>query len=180
LEKGCDLSLAYAVLLHDVGKPGTQTFADRIRFNNHDALGTEMSEIFLRRLKRSSQLIENVSELVAGHMRMASLQKMRKAKLRRLLQNPLFPLHLELHRLDCIASHNKLEVYEFGKNARIEEEALPEPVQNIIAGKDLIAMGYKPSKLFSEIIEKTQDEFLEERISNIEEAKEYVKSNFPL
>ena len=62
-------ALAWGVLLHDVGKPVTQTFSDRIRFNGHDRLGTEMARTILSRLRASSGLIEQVQYLVADHMK---------------------------------------------------------------------------------------------------------------
>ena len=39
--------------------------------------------------------------------------QMRKSTLRRLLMRPTFPLELELHRLDCLGSHGRLDVYDF-------------------------------------------------------------------
>lgn len=180
LPKDCDLRLAFAVLLHDVGKPDTIMYEERIKFHSHDSVGAELTEGILRRLKRSREFIEEVTMLVKRHMRMMSLKDMRTAKLRRTLRDPLFPLHLKLHRLDCVASHNKLDIYEFAKKSYEEEMAIPDPVENVITGKDLIAMGYKPSKSFSEIISQTQDEYLEGRISNLEEAKAFVRKNFPL
>ena len=41
-------------------------------------------------------------------------------------------------------------------------------------------MGYRPSSFFAEIIEKTQDEFLEGKITSLSQAKDFVKNTFPL
>ena len=62
------LELALAALLHDVGKPDTQVFADRIRFNGHDSLGARMSRQILSRLRFSNETIDRVASLVGQHM----------------------------------------------------------------------------------------------------------------
>ena len=43
--------LAFGVLLHDVGKPETIEFKERIRFDNHTVVGKAMAGIIMRRLK---------------------------------------------------------------------------------------------------------------------------------
>ena len=55
------LTLAFATLLHDVGKPPTFVRApDRIRFNEHDAVGGKMTEAILRRLRFPNDEIEQI------------------------------------------------------------------------------------------------------------------------
>ena len=65
---------------------------------------------------------------------------MRRATLRALVGHPDFPDELELHRLDCAASHRNLANYEFLKNFMkdlSEEPALPPPW---ITGHDILAI----------------------------------------
>jgi len=99
--------IGWGCLLHDIGKPRTFTHEppDRIRFNRHAQVGAEMSAVILKRLKASRSLIETVVELVDEHLRFADVKKMKESTLRRFLRNPRFPLHLEQHRIDCMASH---------------------------------------------------------------------------
>ena len=62
---------------------------------------------------------------------------------------PRIEEHIELHRLGCLASHGKLDHYEFAleKLAEFSEEDLrPEP---LLTGHDLIGLGYQPGPLFS-------------------------------
>jgi tRNA nucleotidyltransferase/poly(A) polymerase len=103
--------LALAVLLHDVGKPPTATRdADgRWRFMEHAGVGGRMAEAILQRLRCSSDDTAAVVGCVSGHMRFADVQRMKASTLRRLIGNPLFALELELHRLDCLASHGNLD-----------------------------------------------------------------------
>src|SRR5207244_11261152 len=71
LTPGCSRTLAWGVLLHDVGKPPTFTPpsgpGDRIRFDNHVEVGTRMAEEICRRLRFSTDDTEQTTALVANH-----------------------------------------------------------------------------------------------------------------
>ena len=98
--------LAYSVLLHDVGKPATAVKApDRIRFNRHAAFGADMAAVILKRLRLPSADIKAISHIIGNHMRFMDVRRMRKSTLRRLITADTFQDELELHRLDCEASH---------------------------------------------------------------------------
>ena len=161
------LALALAVLLHDVGKPPTANYAtlpdgtQRWRFENHAAIGADISRTILERLRAPHALIETVTTIIAGHMRIADAPNMRPAKLRRLLGAPTFELELELHRLDCISSHAQLDVYDFlqaKKEDYAAEPALPPP---LVTGRDLIACGHNPGPAFSSMLKAAYDRQLE-------------------
>src|SRR5258708_30391362 len=84
--------LAFAVLLHDVGKPPTFVRApDRIRFNEHDRVGAELTEAILRRLRFSNDEIEKIVLCVREHMKFQFVKEMRQAKLNRLMPRPTSP-----------------------------------------------------------------------------------------
>src|SRR5580693_3136909 len=70
LAAGTSPTLAWGVLLHDVGKPPTfrpasQT-GDRIRFDEHVEVGIPMAEEILRRLRFSKDETEQILALVAN------------------------------------------------------------------------------------------------------------------
>ncbi len=139
--------LAYAVLLHDVGKPETASIGpgsdgkERIRFDRHDEVGAEMTERILRRLRLPNEIVKTVTAIVRNHMRFMHVQDMRPSTLKRMLGTDFFHEELELHRLDCLASHGKLDNYAFLQDfvERLRNEpALPKPLIN---GHDIMAMG---------------------------------------
>jgi poly(A) polymerase len=136
--------LAWAVLLHDVGKPLVVTRdGDRLRFNNHDKAGQELAAAILRRLCFSNHDLEAIAHMVGNHMRFKEARKMRPATLRRLVAAPTFRLELELHRLDCLASHGKLENHDFlaaFERSLQSEAALPKPW---VSGRDLMDLGLR-------------------------------------
>ncbi|MGL4610271.1 MAG: CCA tRNA nucleotidyltransferase [Trueperaceae bacterium] len=63
-----DVSLRWATLLHDVGKPRTKQDSDGLSFHGHADVGAEMSKEILSRLRHSSDIIARVSQLVHDHM----------------------------------------------------------------------------------------------------------------
>lgn len=174
--------LAWGCLLHDIGKPPTFSHEppDRIRFNRHAQVGEEMSEVILRRLKAPNKLIEIVCELVRDHLKFADVKNMRPATLKRFLRNPIFSLHLEQHRIDCLASHENLELYDFCKEQlnRLSEEDLRPSA--LIDGNDLIQLGFKPGPKFKDILEYIENLQLEGQLVNKAQAIEALKKAFPL
>jgi poly(A) polymerase len=179
LEKGCSKSLAWGVLLHDVGKPPTFRVApDRIRFDGHAEVGTRMTEAICRRLRFSNETTEQVTALVANHMRFADVMKMKQSTLKRFMRLPSFTEHLELHRLDCSASHGDLSLYEFAKTKlenTPEEQIRPAP---LITGRDLIQNGWKPGPQFRTVLQAVEDAQLEGILHTREEAMSFVETNF--
>jgi putative nucleotidyltransferase with HDIG domain len=170
--------LAWAVLLHDIGKPETYFESDRIRFNRHDNLGARLTEEILGGLKLPGKIIEGAVFLVRMHMSLSSFPQMRLANQRRRLQDPLFPLLLELHRIDCIGSHNILTLHQEILQAWQQEQARPIPPEPLLSGKDLIKLGFKPGPQFASILKAVQDKSLENQIKSSEEAVQWVKENF--
>jgi len=167
--------LRMGVLLHDVGKPVTQTFEDRIRFNGHDLTGKDVAREILKRLKFSNEFSERVLELIGNHMKFMHVDNMRTSRLKRFLALPHFEEHMALHRADCLSSHRNLENYDFVAEKLKTYE--PEEIRptRIITGKDLMDMGFKQGPVFRVILTDVEDQQLEGAIKSREEALEYVK-----
>jgi poly(A) polymerase len=89
-----------------------------------------------------------------------------------------FDLHLELHRIDCLASHGNLEAYEFCKRKLEEIRKYPPPPTRIINGHDLIGMGFRPGKEFTQIFRAIEDAILEGTVTNRDEALEFVQKQY--
>jgi len=172
--------LGWSVLLHDVGKARTLTRSDRIRFHGHDKVGAEMAGRILERLRRPGHIRRAVMELVGEHMRFIHIRRMRTAKRRRFVQGALFPLHLALHRIDCLGSHRDLSGYEYALGAWQEEQSRPAPAKPLLSGRDLIAAGYAPGPRMGAILRAADDARLEGEISTRVEALAWVREHFPL
>src|SRR5437667_3110027 len=182
LPAGVSPTLAWGVLLHDIGKPPTfkpasQT-SDRIRFDGHVDVGVRMAEEICRRLRFSNEDAEQILALVNNHMRFKDVESMRTSTLKRFVRLPKFDEHLALHRLDCLSSHRNLETYELVQ--RFLAETPPEQVRpgRLLTGDDLQAMGLRPGPLFAETLQGLEEAQLEGQIGTREEAEQYVLKKF--
>jgi poly(A) polymerase len=177
----CPLTLAWGALLHDVGKPPTFRVApDRIRFDGHVEVGVAMAAEILRRLRFSNEDTRQILSLVENHMRFADAPRMKASTLKRFFRLPCFEEQLELHRMDCLAAHANLEIYNYVNeryHSIAEEEFRPRP---ILSGADLIAAGYAPGPQFKEMLQAAEDAQLEGAVATPEEALALIRAQFPI
>jgi putative nucleotidyltransferase with HDIG domain len=182
LPAGTSPTLAWGVLLHDVGKPATfksaEETGDRIRFDGHVDVGVRMSRDILRRLRFSNEDTEQIVALVANHMRFKDVEQMRASTLKRFIRLPRFEEHLELHRLDCLSSHGRLESHRFVSRAVAETPAEEIRPGRLLTGDDLLEMGFERGPIFSEILRTVEDAQLEGRVRTEGEARELVRRAF--
>jgi poly(A) polymerase len=174
-----DIVLAFAVLLHDVGKPPTFAVGpDRIRFHEHDVVGAELTRRILTRLRFPNATIDQVETCVREHMRLRHVQEMRPAKLKRILARATFPAELELHRLDCQASHGSLANYEFLK--RQASELPPEVVRppRLVTGQDLLALGIPAGPELGQLLKEIEERQLDEQLTSRDEALAYARQRW--
>ncbi len=180
LPETVSIPLVFATLFHDLGKPPTMQRDEtgRIRFNGHESVGAEMTEKIMRRLRFSNEEIEATVAMVQNHMVFKDVQNMRVARLKRFMARPTFDDELELHRVDCLASHGLLDNFEFLNRRRQDfasEPLIPPP---LITGHDLIGMGWKPGPKFKTVLDAVQVRQLEGTLQTREEALSWVKREF--
>ncbi|HTQ54870.1 MAG TPA: CCA tRNA nucleotidyltransferase [Bryobacteraceae bacterium] len=171
-------TLAMGALLHDVGKPPAFRVADRIRFDGHVEEGVRLARGILGRLRFSNEQAEMIEALIANHMRFKDTGKMRESTLKRFLRMENFAEHLELHRLDCLASNGRLETYKrvCARLAEMGEEELRPKL--LLSGRDLIEAGYQPGPQFATMLAALEDAQLEGRVKNRDEALALVRAQF--
>jgi poly(A) polymerase len=129
-----------------------------------------MAEAVCRRLRMSQELTAGITALVLDHLLVGHARELREAKLKRLLRRPDFGDLLELHRVDCVASHGQLGMLDFCRSkmeafaVQGKEESLqPKPLLN---GHDLLNLGLKPGPQFHAILESLEDAQLEGSIQD--------------
>jgi poly(A) polymerase len=134
-----------------------------------------MAAEILERLRFSKEDAAQVTSLVANHMKFKDVQKMRASTLKRFLRLPHFEEHLELHRLDCLASNGRTESYDFvtRKLAEFSAEALHPG--RLLSGRDLISAGYPPGPAFAAALEAVETAQLEGEIQTPPEALAVAK-----
>jgi poly(A) polymerase len=172
------VTLAFGVLLHDVGKPPTQDPEGPALFPNHAKVGAEMSRHILNRLRFDRRTRDCIVDMVAVHLRFLDVREMRPATLRRFLSRENFAEELELHRMDCLAGGGDLSNYTFAREKLKELERQPLPEPPLLRGKDLIELGFTPGPRMGRILDAIEDKRLEGALKTREEAKSWVLKHF--
>ncbi len=172
--------LAWAVALHDIGKPATASVREdgRRTFYCHEQAGARLAARILTRLRFPADFAEDVADLVADHMRLASVFQMKDSTLKRLVGRKLrswpdtgpMSRHyvntlLRLHRIDCLASHGVLREHEHAR-ARIDA-MVPgaEKPPRLITGRDLLAMKLPRGPLYAELLQAVEDAQLNDELN---------------
>ncbi len=184
LRAGSSATLAWGMLLHDIGKPATFTPpdpekpGDRIRFNGHVEVGVAIARKILNRLRFSNDECVQILALIEHHMQFGDVMKMKQSTLKRFLRLPQFDEHLALHYADVMSSNGRTELYEFAKRER--EELSEEEIRPLLllTGRELIAAGYKPGPRFKAMLVAAEDAQLEGRIGTTEEALALILGDF--
>ena len=184
LPVGVSTTLAWGMLLHDIGKPATFTLpdpkrpGDRIRFNGHVEVGVAIARVILNRLRFSNEECTQILELIKHHMQFGDVQKMKQSTLKRFLRLPRFDEHLALHYADVMSSHSMLDMYEYAKEnyERLGEDEIRPRL--LVTGEDLIRLGYKPGPRFREMLMSAEDAQLEGSVTTREAALRLVRERF--
>jgi poly(A) polymerase len=179
LPSDADPSLPWAVLLHDIAKPVTASKDPRtgsIHFYGHERIGADMAREILERLRFPGKQIDEIVQTVRCHMQFKDVLAMRKATVRRLMMRPTFPLELQLHRLDCLGSHRRLDVYDFLVSQARDLEQQPQLVPPLLKGDDLIALGMKPGPALGELLSEIRERQLQDELLTPEQALKWAKS----
>lgn len=171
-------ALPWSVLMHDVAKPVTASRDARtgsIHFYGHEKIGAEMAEAILQRLKFPRKQIEEIATAVLYHMQFKDVTSMRKSTLRRMVMRETFPLEMQLHRLDCLGSHRRLDHYEFMQEQARELERQPHIRPPLLTGDDLKALGIEQGPRMGELLAEVREKQLQDELKTKEEAMAWVK-----
>ncbi len=168
--------LAWGVLLHDVGKPSTFTYNKNGResFPSHAKVGAQIANKILKRYRCSNEFIESVNALVYYHMAFGDVKRMKQSRLRRMLARKTFSTELELHRIDCMNSHKKLDNYDFLQTKIKEFENEPPVPKPFISGHDILSLGVAEGRQIGIILKELEECQLNREIKSREEALEWL------
>lgn len=170
------LPLRWAALLHDVGKPGCFSLDEtgRGHFLGHAALGAEMADGILRRLKAPTALRKQVTDLIARHM--TPLEPDRKLLKRRLAQyGTEGTLNLlALQRADMGGKGTEGPDPYAAVETLLEEILAEQPCLTLkdlaVSGRDLMALGFPAGPELGRCLNILLDQVREETLENNKEA----------
>ena len=184
-----DLIVGLAVLCHDFGKPATTRWLrGHLRSLGHDEAGVAPTLSFLRRLTNEERILKEVPPLVQCHMQPFSLWRAHAG------DSAVRRLAMKVVRIDRL-----LRVARADDEGRPPEKAggtscgediqwlaaaaerlrvaaaAPKP---ILQGRDLIAMGYRPSPQFGAWLKECFEAQLDGAFSDLDGAIAYFRRRF--
>jgi poly(A) polymerase len=163
--------LAFAALLHDVGKPRVVArTAERYTFYHHEHVGRRIATEICLRLKLSNEERERVEWLVEKHQYLADARQMRPAKLKPVLIHPGIEELLRLHEADALASGHGLDHVTYCRQLLAESapgDLNPPP---LLTGDDLKQHGLTPGPQFKRLLDAVREAQLDGTITTKEQA----------
>ncbi len=198
-DKRPDIELILSLLFHDIAKPYTiktpeKDGTDRIRYNEHDLVGSNLTRRICQRLKFSSFAdyqvdIERVAWLIKSHLILlhGNIEEMKNSTIEKYFFNPKFNGQdlLKLIFADALSSiplNGKPDLTDFYKMLkRIEDlkklsktkKRLPESILN---GHQIMKkFNLKPGRQIGELLNVLREEQLAKRIKSKKEGFEFLK-----
>ncbi len=169
--------LAFAALLHDVGKPLTKGRKDgRVTFHNHEIVGRRIAETICRQLKLANAERDRVCWLVEYHQYLGEAKELRESNLKRMLASPGIEELLALHRADALASTgdaSQVDYCEWYLKSQPQGPINPPP---LLTGHDLQKrLGLEPGPHFKDLLEQVREAQLSRLIHSKAEALEWLE-----
>lgn len=179
-----DLTVALAVLCHDIGKPlTTEVTESGIRSPGHELAGLEPADRLMERLRISKRIREAVLPLVACHMRPAALYRDQSSAsaLRRLAHDcGRLDLLLRVYRADNAGRPGYADtsaeaahwIQERARAMHIEARK-PKP---ILLGRHLLQLGFDPGPEMGALLREAYEAQLDGAFAGLEEALSWAES----
>ena len=184
----------WGLLFHDVGKPYTITFADRIRFNEHDTTSVKIFRKTAERLKLSSAglNVDLTEKIIGKHMlpTHGQIENMKETTIEKYFFNPDFPgrelmmlIYADISATIPPSGKPDFSSYNQLKN-RIKKLApktknkknLP---KEILDGNEIMKiLKIQPGPKIKEIKEYLREKQLAGKIKNKKEAKKIITEKY--
>ena len=167
------LSLRWAALLHDIGKPATFTRdADGTgHFYSHAAESARLAEEVLHRLRAPNALREQVVTLIKHHMEpLTPEQPLLRRRLAQLGMDTLRQL-VALQKADRIGTGTNSDETDYVAidgiiSALLEENACLKVKDLAVGGNDLMELGFAPGPVLGQTLDSLLEMVLDGKLSN--------------
>lgn len=179
--------LRLAALLHDIAKPRTRRISDGgVTFYHHDVVGARMTRERMKQLKYSTEDIDDVSELVALHLRFHTYASgWTDAAVRRYVRDAghLLDQLNELTRCDC-TTRNARKAAILGKRmddlevriAELREQEELDAIRPDLDGRQVMdLLGIPAGRAIGEALEMLLQARLDEGPSSPEQAEQRLR-----
>ena len=155
-----NLTLRWATLFHDIGKPETFKLEERIRFDSHAPVSGKIARQVMKRLCFSNKMIEDVAWCVEHHMMMVPLVEMNKGRQMSWFLNPQFENLLGVMEADAKGTTpSDLSLYQKIKNLyRLSIKKIKSIPKPLLSGNQIMEIANIPpspeiSQIKAELVE---------------------------
>jgi len=182
------LKFLFAILCHDLGK-ATHTMIEedgRIRAIGHEYAGLAPTKTLMARLTSEHDFIEGLLPLVEHHLKPSQFyaNKAKASAIRRLATKVTIEELVVVAKADFLGRtteealagvyHAGVWLLEKAKTLKVENK----PLDNLLLGRDLIALGFTPSDIFKEILDDVYHAYIDGALKHKEDALAYVKRKY--
>ncbi|CAA6823069.1 MAG: tRNA nucleotidyltransferase (EC (EC [uncultured Sulfurovum sp.] len=180
-----DLKMMFAILCHDLGKAThTQITEEKISAIGHELAGIEPTKKFMSRITDEHDFINALFPLVEHHLAPSIYfrGKAKKSTIRRLATKVNIEELVTVARADFLGRTTEASLkgtYEAGDWLLVKAKELDvynRPPKALVQGRDLIKLGYEPSKLFKKLLASVYNEQIEGRVLTKEDGIEFIKN----
>ncbi len=179
LEGDAALVIMAGTLCHDLGKPLTTRMVDgRLRSYGHERAGVSPTERFLSKLEWGAELTRFIVPLVRSHLFPTTVREPSAKAIRRLAVRlqPASIRDLLLVAEADVRGRGDPDVgfptHDLLSNFAAQLGVVEQPLKPVLLGRHLIEMGFQPGPFFGEVLKQVQEEFLDGKVTSINEAKE--------
>jgi len=182
------LKMFFTTLCHDLGKAGTTTIDEEgnIRAIGHEEAGVVLARSFMYRLTDEHDLIESILPLVEHHCKPSQFYKdgTKDKEILNLATKVNIEELVTVAKADFLGCNTEESLrghFKAGEWLLEKAKALKvqnKPLENLLQGRDLIALGLEPSAKFKTILAKVYELQIDGVLSTKEEAMAYVKKEF--
>jgi len=182
------LKFLFAILCHDLGKATHTTIEEdgRIRAIGHEYAGLAPTKTLMARLTSEHDFIEGLLPLVEHHLKPSQFyaNKAKASAIRRLATKVTIEELVVVAKADFLGRtteealagvyHAGAWLLEKAKILKVENK----PLDNLLLGRDLIALGFTPSDIFKEILDDVYRAYIDGALKHKEDALAYVKRKY--
>jgi tRNA nucleotidyltransferase (CCA-adding enzyme) len=182
------LKFLFAILCHDLGKASTTTIDEEggIRAIGHEKAGLELTKSLMYRLTDEHDFVETLLPLVEHHLKPSQFYaaQSKASAIRRLATKVNIEELVMVAKADFLGRTTEEALtgeYKAGKwllEKASELNVKTKPIEPLILGRDLIALGLEPSPQFREILDEVYGLQIEGIIVDREDALHYLKNKY--
>lgn len=175
-DHGKDVRLA--ALLHDIGKTKTFSVTDRIHFDDHAEVSSELASGILMRLKAPAARVKKTHWLIRHHMMMNAFETMSEERKAYWYFHPWFQELLQLFWLDAAGTDpGDYRLYDWiiaDYDAFLNSH--PRPEKPLLSGDDIMKeLGIGAGEEVGRLLHALHEAQIRKEITTKSEAKEFVK-----